>query len=66
MDECATLESYYAWPNGKNLEETNANLDEVVALAKELQGKKRPLWGTSYMHGAATSFELGGYAYAAV
>ncbi|KAK1357163.1 hypothetical protein POM88_050419 [Heracleum sosnowskyi] len=53
--------------------ESNANLDEVVALAKELQGTKiRPLWGTAqlflhprYMHGAATSPELGVYAYGA-
>ncbi|KAK8647312.1 hypothetical protein V6N13_121056 [Hibiscus sabdariffa] len=60
-------------PDGKTLQETNSNLDEVVALAKELQGDKiRPLWGTAqlfmhprYMHGAATSSELGVYAYAA-
>ncbi|PIA28595.1 hypothetical protein AQUCO_06800036v1 [Aquilegia coerulea] len=60
-------------PDGKTLEESNANLDQVVALAKELQGKKiRPLWGTAqlfvhprYMHGAATSSEVGVYAYAA-
>ncbi|KAG6649102.1 hypothetical protein I3843_07G185400 [Carya illinoinensis] len=60
-------------PDGKTLEESNANLDEVVALAKELQGTKiRPLWGTAqlfmhprYMHGAATSSELGVYTYAA-
>ncbi|XP_058113805.1 xylose isomerase-like isoform X1 [Magnolia sinica] len=60
-------------PDGKTLEEANANLDEVVALAKELQGTKiRPLWGTAqlfmhprYMHGAATSSEMGVYAYAA-
>ncbi|KAL0307520.1 UNVERIFIED_CONTAM: Xylose isomerase [Sesamum angustifolium] len=59
-------------PDGKTIEETNANLDEVVALAKELQGKKiHPLWGTAqlfhprYMHGAATSSELGVYVYSA-
>ncbi|KAK1420903.1 hypothetical protein QVD17_22866 [Tagetes erecta] len=60
-------------PDGLTLEETNANLDEVVALAKELQGTKiRPLWGTAqlfmhprYMHGGATSPEIGVYAYAA-
>ncbi|KAA8535486.1 hypothetical protein F0562_030489 [Nyssa sinensis] len=60
-------------PDGKTLEEANANLDEVVALAKELQGTKiRPLWGTAqlffhprYMHGGATSSEVGVYAYAA-
>ncbi|KAK7847159.1 xylose isomerase [Quercus suber] len=53
--------------------ESNANLDEVVALAKELQGTKiRPLWGTAqlfmhprYMHGGATSSELGVYVYSA-
>ncbi|GAB4838202.1 hypothetical protein Ancab_027732 [Ancistrocladus abbreviatus] len=61
-------------PDGKTLEETNRNLDEVVALAKELQQRTEihPLWGTAqlfmhprYMHGAATSPELGVYAYAA-
>ncbi|CAO2823015.1 unnamed protein product [Amaranthus hypochondriacus] len=60
-------------PDGKTLEETNKNLDEVVALAKELQGSKiHPLWGTAqlfnhprYMHGGATSPEVGVYAYAA-
>ncbi|XP_047320051.1 xylose isomerase isoform X1 [Impatiens glandulifera] len=60
-------------PDGKTLEETNANLDEVVALAQKLQGKKfHLLWGTAqlfanprYMHGAATSSELAVYAYAA-
>jgi len=60
-------------PDGKTLEESNANLDEVVALAKELQGTKiRPLWGTAqlfmhprYMHGGATSSELGVYVYSA-
>ncbi|XP_057750552.1 xylose isomerase-like isoform X2 [Arachis stenosperma] len=61
-------------PDGETLEEANANLDEVVALAKELQmqSKKKVLWGTAqlfmhprYMHGAATSSELGVYAYAA-
>lgn len=60
-------------PDGETLEETNKNLDEVVALARELQGSKiHPLWGTAqlfmhprYMHGAATSPELGVYAYAA-
>ncbi|XP_074589827.1 xylose isomerase-like [Curcuma longa] len=61
-------------PDGKTLEETNANLDEVVALAKELQEGTsiKPLWGTAqlflhprYMHGAATSSEVAVYAYAA-
>ncbi|GFP96212.1 xylose isomerase [Phtheirospermum japonicum] len=60
-------------PDGKTIQESNANLDEVVALAKELQGTKiRPLWGTAqlfhhprFMHGAATSPELGVYVYSA-
>ncbi|KAK2990828.1 hypothetical protein RJ640_009767 [Escallonia rubra] len=60
-------------PDGNTLQESNSNLDEVVALAKELQGKKiRPLWGTAqlfmhprYIHGGATSPDLGVYAYAA-
>ncbi|CAM8979853.1 unnamed protein product [Rhodiola kirilowii] len=60
-------------PDGATLEETNVNLDEIIALAKELQGSKiHPLWGTAqlfhhprYMHGAATSSELGVFLYAA-
>ncbi|KAL8138230.1 hypothetical protein V2J09_004231 [Rumex salicifolius] len=61
-------------PEGKTLEETNRNLDEVIELAKELQqgSEIHPLWGTAqlfmhprYMHGGATSPELGVYAYAA-
>nr|CAD1833330.1 unnamed protein product [Ananas comosus var. bracteatus] len=61
-------------PDGKTLAETNANLDEIIALAKELQEGTdiKPLWGTAqlflhprYMHGAATSSEVGVYAYAA-
>ncbi|KAJ3699933.1 hypothetical protein LUZ61_003638 [Rhynchospora tenuis] len=61
-------------PDAKTLSETNANLDEVVELAKELQKGTDiiPLWGTAqlfmhprYMHGGATSSELGVYAYAA-
>ncbi|KAK3004880.1 hypothetical protein RJ639_018299 [Escallonia herrerae] len=59
-------------PDGST-HESNSNLDEVVALAKELQGKKiRPLWGTAqlfmhprYMHGGTTGPDLGVYAYAA-
>ncbi|KAJ7955751.1 xylose isomerase family protein [Quillaja saponaria] len=55
----------------EKLQESNANLDEVAALAKERQGSKlKPLWGTAqlfmhprYMHGGATSSELGVYAY---
>ncbi|XP_057993913.1 LOW QUALITY PROTEIN: xylose isomerase, partial [Hevea brasiliensis] len=60
-------------PEGKTLEESNANLDQVVALAKELQGTKiRPLWGTAqlfvpprFMHSAANSSEVGVFAYTA-
>ncbi|PWZ06441.1 Xylose isomerase [Zea mays] len=61
-------------PDGKTLEETNSNLDEIVQLAKQLQGETniKPLWGTMqlfmhprYMHGAATSLEVKVYAYAA-
>ncbi|KAL1372021.1 hypothetical protein HN51_002189 [Arachis hypogaea] len=61
-------------PDGQTLEEANENLDEVVALAKDLQSKsnKKVLWGTAqlfmhsrYMHGGATSSELQVYAYAA-
>uniref|UniRef100_A0A804NXZ1 Xylose isomerase n=1 Tax=Zea mays TaxID=4577 RepID=A0A804NXZ1_MAIZE len=61
-------------PDGKTLEETNSNLDEIVQLAKQLQGETniKPLWGTTqlfmhprYMHGAATSLEVKVYAYAA-
>ena len=51
-------------PEGRDLAETNANLDKVVELAMKLQEETgiRPLWGTAqlfkhprYMHGAATS-----------
>jgi xylose isomerase len=61
-------------PEGATLEESNANLDEVAALAKELQEGTniRPLWGTAqlfkhprYMHGAATSPDVKVFAYAA-
>ena len=60
-------------PDGKTLEETNKNQDEVVSLAQELQGSKiHPLWGTTQMfyhpccmHVAATSPEVGVYAYVA-
>ncbi|GAB2267461.1 hypothetical protein Dimus_002444 [Dionaea muscipula] len=61
-------------PDGKTLEETNRNLDQVIPLAKELQASTniRLLWGSAqlflhprYMHGAATSPELPVYAYAA-
>ncbi|KMZ69302.1 Xylose isomerase [Zostera marina] len=60
-------------PEGNTLKESNANLDEIVTLAKELQGTKiHPLWGTAqlffnprYMHGAATSPDMAVYTYAA-
>ncbi|KAK6127038.1 hypothetical protein DH2020_039216 [Rehmannia glutinosa] len=73
-------------PDGKTIEESNANFDEVVALAKELQETFSPhrffcepsgdkdssfvgyisvVPPPRYMHGGATSPELGVYAYAA-
>jgi len=38
-------------PEGRTLAESNANLDEVVALALELQREAgvRPLWGTAQL-----------------
>lgn len=61
-------------PEGANLEETNKNLDEVVALAKQLQQETgiKCLWGTAnlfshprYMNGAATNPDAHVFAYAA-
>lgn len=61
-------------PEGKNLEETNSNLDKIASIAKELQEKTgvKLLWGTSnlfanprYMNGAATNPDLTAFAYAA-
>lgn len=61
-------------PEGKDLAETNAILDEIVAYAKELMqvNKKKLLWGTAnafsnprYVHGAATTCNADVYAYAA-
>eukprot|EP00898_Chlorokybus_atmophyticus_P007103 jgi/Chlat1/7394/Chrsp6S00592 len=61
-------------PVGKDLAETEFNLDQVVLLAKELQENTtiRPLWGTAqlfkhprYMHGAATSPSVNVFAFAA-
>jgi xylose isomerase len=61
-------------PEGATLRETNKNLDEIVALAKELMktSPTRMLWGTAnlfgnprFMHGAATSPEPRVFAYAA-
>jgi len=61
-------------PEGKNLKETNENLYEVVALAKQLQKETgvKLLWGTAnlfahprYMNGAATNPDSHVFAYAA-
>jgi len=61
-------------PEGASLEESNANLDAVVAVLKEEQARtgKRLLWGTAnlfsnprYMHGAATSCNADAFAFAA-
>ena len=71
---------YYAFhdrdvaPEGKNLRESNKNLDAVVQVMKEEQKRTgiRLLWGTAqlfvqprYMHGAATSCNAEVFAYAA-
>jgi xylose isomerase len=61
-------------PEGASLRETNAKLDSIVALTKELmaQSPTRVLWGTAnlfsnprFMHGAATSPSSTVFAYAA-
>jgi xylose isomerase len=61
-------------PEGKDLEETNKILDEIVAYAKELMKKynKKLLWGTAnmfshprFVHGAATTCNADVYAFAA-
>jgi len=61
-------------PEGKDLEETNKNLDAVVDLAEKLQQETgiRPLWGTAnlfsnkrYMNGASTNPDAHVFAYAA-
>jgi len=61
-------------PEGATLEETNKNLDEIVALAKQLQTESgiKLLWGTAnlfshprYMNGAATNPDAHVFAYAA-
>jgi xylose isomerase len=61
-------------PEGATLAESNANLDKIVALAKQLQGDTgvKLLWGTAclfaarrYMSGAATSPFPEVFAYAA-
>lgn len=61
-------------PEGKNLSETNRNLDAVVKVLKEEQQRTgiKLLWGTAnlfsnprFMHGAATSCNADAFAYAA-
>lgn len=61
-------------PEGKNLTETNKNLDAVVKVLKEEQKRTgiKLLWGTAclfahprYAHGAATSCNADVFAYAA-
>lgn len=61
-------------PEGNTLKQTNANIDEIKALLKELMKKsgKRLLWGTAncftnprYMHGAGTSCNADVFAFAA-
>jgi xylose isomerase len=61
-------------PEGRNLAETNKNLDEIVSYCKDLMKKynKKLLWGTAnmfsnprFVHGAATTCNADVYAYAA-
>jgi xylose isomerase len=61
-------------PEGKNLRETNANLDRVARVLKEEQQRTgvKLLWGTAnlfsnprFVHGAATSPNADVFAYAA-
>lgn len=61
-------------PEGQTLEETERNLDEIVALVKQLQKQTgiKCLWGTAnlfsnprYMNGAATNPDAHVFAYAA-
>lgn len=61
-------------PEGRNLRETNRNLDAVVKVLKEEQKRTgiKLLWGTAclfvhprYVHGAATSCNADAFAYAA-
>jgi xylose isomerase len=62
-------------PEGRNLRETNQNLDKVVKELKKLQTDSgiKLLWGTQpaffanprYMHGAATSCNADAFVYAA-
>lgn len=61
-------------PEGKNLKQTDKNLDAVIKVAKEEMKRTgiKLLWGTSnlfgnprFMHGAATSCNADAFAYAA-
>ncbi|MCP4245410.1 MAG: xylose isomerase, partial [bacterium] len=61
-------------PEGRNLAETNGNLDRIVKLARKLQRDTgiKPLWGTAnlfsnrrYLAGAATNPSPQVFAYAA-
>jgi xylose isomerase len=61
-------------PEGSSLRETNANLDKVVKVLKEEQGRTgiKLLWGTAnlfsnkrFVHGAASSCNADVFAYAA-
>ena len=61
-------------PEGATLSESNARLDEITALLKELMSKynKKVLWGTAncfsnprYVHGAGTSCNADVFAFAA-
>ena len=61
-------------PEGKDLTECNANLDDIVSLLKQLMREhhKKVLWGTAncfnhprYVHGAGTSCNADVFAYAA-
>lgn len=61
-------------PEGKNLKETNANLDRIAKVMKEEQERTgiKLLWGTAnlfsnprYVHGAATSCNADAFAFAA-
>jgi xylose isomerase len=61
-------------PEGKNLRETNANLDKVMKVVKDEMQRTglKLLWGTAnmfsnarFMHGAATSCNADTFAYAA-
>lgn len=61
-------------PEGKDLKESNENLDEIVALIKQKMGEtgKKLLWNTAnnfsherFVHGAASSSNAEVFAYAA-